>query len=234
MRKLTITTAVLLLAAAALAGCSDDGVAPTQAPTTTGTVATTNAPPTTTAPAATAPPATTEPVEAEFGMTSPAFQDGGDIPIAFTCEGANDSPELAWTGVPGGTTSLALAVVDPDGGDWIHWIAWNIPPDSTGMAMNVAAGGLPDGTRQGANDFADVLEAGDLFPGGGEIRIEGWDGPCPGPQPHRYFFTLYALTGTIDLPTGTPGIDILDAIEAARADGSLIASTTILGMFPPR
>ena len=85
---------------------------------------------------------------------------------------------------------------------------------------------------EAANDYATVFEAGELFPGGGEVRIVGWDGPCPGPQTHEYYFTVYALTGTIDLPAGTPGIGIITAIEAARADGSLIGEATQMGMYP--
>ncbi|MBU1493001.1 MAG: YbhB/YbcL family Raf kinase inhibitor-like protein [Actinobacteria bacterium] len=234
MRRTIIPTAALLLAVATLTGCGDDGAAAstTAAPTT-------QAPATTTAPATTAaeePPETVPEEEpaVEFTLASPVFDDGGNIPVGFTCDGANDSPELVFAGVPAGTTSLALTVIDPDGQDWIHWIAWNLPADSAGLPMNVPAGDLPDGTRQGANDFAGMTGEGGTFPqGGGTIRVNGWDGPCPGSSPHRYVFTLYALTGTIDLPTGTPGIDVWIAIEQARADGSLIGEATLTGMYPP-
>ena len=248
MRKMMFAATAMLLVATVLAGCGDDdGAATTSVPQATEAPTTTEAPlvteaPTTTEAAATtqtvptteaiAPTETTAEPTVEFSLSSPVFDDGGDIPIEFTCDGANDSPELVFAGVPGGTTSLALAVLDPDGGDWIHWIAWNLPPESTGLPMNVPAGDLADGTRQGENDFAQVFAAGEQFPGGGTIRIDGWDGPCPGPQPHRYFFTLYALTGTIDLPSGTPGLDVLAAIEDARHNGSLIGETSILGIYP--
>lgn len=249
MRRSLLLSAALLLAAAALAGCGDDDGTATTAPsgseatTATTAAATTTAAttPTTEAPAGTAattlPPVDTTPPETaapvEFAVSTDAFADGGDIPVQFTCDGANEQPGLMIAGVPDGTVSLALAVVDPDGGDWIHWVIWNLPPDAAWIDPNLPAGDLPDGSRQAANDYAQVFSAGELFPGGGEIRINGWDGPCPGPQPHRYYFTLYALTGTIDLPTGTPGADILAALEAARADGSLIGEASLLGMYPP-
>jgi Raf kinase inhibitor-like YbhB/YbcL family protein len=185
------------------------------------------------------PPETSPPITNAPGVGGPVlatdvFPDGGDIPVAFTCDGENEVPGLRITDVPEGTTSLALTVIDPDGGDWIHWVSWNIPPDIPAFGPNVPPGDLPDGTRQGANDFAQVLAAGEPFPGGGEVRIDGWDGPCPPPgDPHRYVFTLYALTGTIDLPSGTPGADILAAIEDARANGSLIGEHSITGLYPP-
>jgi len=250
MRKVMILAASLLMAAAALAACGDDdgvsattAVVTTQASATTEASATSDAPVTTQAtgtteetapPADTAPPTETGTGTAGDGLAlfTSSFEDGDDIPVEFTCDGANDVPEIRWDRVPAGTTSLALTVIDPDGGDWIHWIIWNIPPEAGGLAPDTPAGDLPDGSRQAQNDYAQVFEAGDPFPGGSTIRIDGWDGPCPGPSPHRYFFTLYALTGTIDLPTGTPGLDVLVAIEDARENGSLIGEATLLGMYP--
>ena len=60
---------------------------------------------------------------------SSIFVDGGSIPAAFTCDGADTSPPLAWAEVPTGTKSLALIVDDPDAPDpaapqrtWVHWV----------------------------------------------------------------------------------------------------------------
>lgn len=233
MRRPTILTMAAVLAAALLAGCGDDDAVTTGAPPTTEAPVTTGAPPSTEAPATTAaeepPPATEAP--AAMALRSPAFEDGETIPERYTCDGANATPPLTFEGVPGFAASLALTVVDPDGNDWIHWAAWNIPPDSAGLGEQVPAGDLPDGTRQAANDFARGFAAGDQFPGGAEVRIQGWDGPCPPRGTHRYVFTLYALTGTIDLPTGTPGGEILAALEAARSDGSLVGEAVLVGLY---
>src|SRR5205085_1741392 len=49
-----------------------------------------------------------------FSLTSPAFKDGDAIPAAFTCDGANHSPPLAWSGVPKTTAAYALVADDPD------------------------------------------------------------------------------------------------------------------------
>jgi len=248
MRRIVMMLAATL-AAMGLAGCGDDdGTVTTDAPgtqapssteavtpETTEAVATTEAPdpPPVTEPQETTTPETTEADSAVLAIASPAFDDGGQIPVVFSCDGDNLSPELAFSGVPEGTTSLALTVIDPDGGDWVHWIVWNIPPGSTGIPEGASAGAtLPDGSMQAINDFGPVFDFGDPFPGGAPVKITGWDGPCPGSQTNNYVFTLYALTGTIDLPGASEAADILAAIDAARADGSLIGEATLTGLYP--
>jgi Raf kinase inhibitor-like YbhB/YbcL family protein len=138
-----------------------------------------------------------------------------------------------WAGVPEGTVSLALVFDDPDAEDFVHWVAWNIPADSTGFPGDVPGGAdLPDGTKQAANDFAEFVEPGDAAPGGAPFKAIGYDGPCPGNE-HEYVFTLYALTGTIDLPGGSLAADVITAIENARGDGSLIGEVSLNGFYDP-
>jgi Raf kinase inhibitor-like YbhB/YbcL family protein len=115
-------------------------------------------------------------------LTSPAFADGGEIPRAYTCEGGDRSPPLAWHGVPAGAKSLALIVDDPDAPDpkapkmiWVHWLVYNLPPEATGLAEAVQV--LSPGARQGVTD----------------ARSTGYHGPCPPVGRHRYYFKLYAL-----------------------------------------
>src|SRR2546423_7690874 len=89
-------------------------------------------------------------------MTSSAWEDGGVIPDKYTqAAGATaPSPELKWSQVPMGTQSFVLLMHDPEpvlnkGSkmDITHWLIWNIPGTSTGLAEGVAAGELPDGSR---------------------------------------------------------------------------------------
>ncbi len=69
-------------------------------------------------------------------ITSTAFGPGRPIPGEFTCDGAGLSPPLAFTDVPSGSRSLALIMDDPDApmGLWVHWLVWNIPPGTSGLA----------------------------------------------------------------------------------------------------
>src|SRR5215471_2402283 len=55
-------------------------------------------------------------------LTSPAFKDGDNIPKQYTCDGANSSPPLTWSGVPPAAKSLAIITDDPDapGKAWVH------------------------------------------------------------------------------------------------------------------
>jgi Raf kinase inhibitor-like YbhB/YbcL family protein len=109
-------------------------------------------------------------------LTSPAFADGETIPPRFTCDGANHSPPLAWSGAPAETRSFALLCRDPDApaGTWYHWAAFDISPRTAGLDENCGSG-----LRQAVNDF----------------KRPGYGGPCPphGHGRHRYQFLLYAL-----------------------------------------
>lgn len=115
-------------------------------------------------------------------ITSSAFQDQGEIPTRYTCDGEDASPPLSWSGVPDGSRSLVLIVDDPDAPDpsapkmtWVHWILYNLPPGSSGLSESVSS--LPPGTLEGTNDW----------------KRSGYGGPCPPIGRHRYFHKLYAL-----------------------------------------
>ncbi|MBN2112576.1 MAG: YbhB/YbcL family Raf kinase inhibitor-like protein [Acidimicrobiia bacterium] len=225
IRRLPITLTVLILVGAALAGCGGDTEATTTsaAPTTSSTAAPTTV---TAAATTTAPPSI-------LTIAAPAFEDGSGIPVAHTCVLDNASPEITWTGVPAGTAALALTVVDPDAEDFVHWVIWSIPPEATGLPADLPGDpDLPGGARQALNDFAAFVEPGEPGPGGVPFKTIGYDGPCPGTV-HHYVFTLYALAGDIDLPGGSAGADVVAAIEAARADGSLLAEAALTGLFGP-
>jgi Raf kinase inhibitor-like YbhB/YbcL family protein len=112
------------------------------------------------------------------------FPPGGSIPIVHTCDGANTSPPLSWSGTPTGTRSLVLIIDDPDAPDpkapkqtWAHWILYNIPPTTTALTAAVRAADLPAGTKVGLNDW----------------KEPNYGGPCPPIGRHRYFHKLYAL-----------------------------------------
>ncbi len=119
-----------------------------------------------------------------FELTSPAFKNGEEIPVKYTCQGEDISPPLKWSGVPEGTKSLALIVDDPDAPDpenpkmvWVHWVLYNIPPDIGQLEEGVGKDDLPPQVDHGLNDW----------------KRTGYGGPCPPIGRHRYFFKLYAL-----------------------------------------
>jgi Raf kinase inhibitor-like YbhB/YbcL family protein len=150
-------------------------------------------------------------------LTSPAFTYNGSIPALHTCEGADRSPALTWSGVPPGTRSLALIVDDPDAPDpaapkttWVHWVLYNLPTPTGGLAEAVAKGQLPPGTLEGLNDW----------------KRTGYGGPCPPIGRHRYFHKLYALDATLpDLHTPTKA-----ALENAM-QGHVIAQAELVGTY---
>ena len=137
----------------------------------------------------------------QLALSSPAFSNAGSIPKKFTCDGADVSPQLAWSETAAATKSFALLVDDPDApaGNWNHWTAWNLPAASRGLAEGVSQDPrLADGTEQGRNDFGKT----------------GYNGPCPPPgKPHRYYFKLFALDTRLDLKAGSRNRELEAAMK---------------------
>ncbi len=150
-------------------------------------------------------------------IQSPAFAEGAEIPVLHTCDGRDVSPPLAWHGVPEGTRSLALIVDDPDAPDpaapkmtWVHWVLYDIPPESSGLVQGVTPSQLPAGTRQGRNDWGRT----------------GYGGPCPPIGRHRYFHKLYALDTVLGDLGGPTKERLLEAME-----GHILARAELVGTY---
>lgn len=151
---------------------------------------------------------TSRPAErTKMTITSPAFSPNEAIPAKYTCDGENVSPPLSLAEVPVEAKSLALLVDDPDaaGGDWVHWLVWNIPPTTT----EIAEGEAPPGV-EGTTDF----------------RRPGWGGPCPPSGTHRYHFKLLALDREMDLPPEGGKKELLPAIN-----GHTLAEAVLIGLY---
>ena len=139
-----------------------------------------------------------------IAVTSSAFADGGRIPAEFTCHGAGTSPPLTWTGLPSGTRSVAVVVLDPDApsGTFVHWVLVGLAADQA----ELAAGTVPSGTTQARNSSGDV----------------GWTPPCPPSGTHHYRFTVYALGSPVDVADGAdPDTAVRAVQEAGIAEGTL-------------
>jgi Raf kinase inhibitor-like YbhB/YbcL family protein len=150
-------------------------------------------------------------------LASNAFTHGGTIPSKYTCEGEDIAPSLEWEGVPENARSLVLIVDDPDAPDpkapkmtWVHWIVYNIPPDTAGFPEGTKPTDLPGEARNGLNDWKRI----------------GYGGPCPPIGRHRYFHKLYALDTVLepmDKPTKAE-------VEAAMS-GHIITQTELMGTY---
>jgi Raf kinase inhibitor-like YbhB/YbcL family protein len=141
---------------------------------------------------------------ARMKITSSAFQEGGNIPSRFTCDGSDTSPPLQITGIPSEAKSLVLIADDPDApsGLFTHWLVWNIPPQTD----SIAEGSAPKGV-QGNNDFGK----------------SGYRGPCPPPGTHRYSFKIFALDRELDLHAGAKRSQVDAAMKGhAIAQGELV------------
>jgi Raf kinase inhibitor-like YbhB/YbcL family protein len=163
-------------------------------------------------------PGAIAPAEAEMSLsiTSPGFEHNADMPSLYTCEGQDAAPPLEWSGAPAGTKSLALIVDDPDAPDpaapkrvWVHWVVFNLPPSSTGLAQGADKAGLPSAARHGLNDWG---------------RTD-YGGPCPPIGRHRYFHKLYALDVELDLQTPTKA-ELLKAME-----GHILGTAELIGTY---
>ena len=152
-------------------------------------------------------------------VTSTALKADQPIPKQYTADGRNDSPPLAWSGVPDGTKSLAVVCEDPDAGNpppFAHWLVYNIPPDANGLPEAIPF--EPDqpmpkeiaGSTQGVSGF----------------RRPIYRGPAPPPDKmHHYHFVVYALDMTPDLKPGLTRADLLEAINGhILGQGELIAT----------
>ena len=146
-------------------------------------------------------------------LTSSAFQQGSAIPSAYTCDGKDLSPPLAWDDIPSGVKSFALISDDPDApmGTWVHWVLWNVPAAARQLNEALPAdASLPDGARQGMTDFGRI----------------GYGGPYPPSGAHRYVFKLYALDAALSLKPGATKAQL----EAAM-DGHILERAELMGTY---
>src|SRR6185312_263603 len=147
-------------------------------------------------------------------LTSAAFEPNREIPSAYTADGANSPPPLAWDDPPPGTQSFALIVDDPDAPGprapkmtWVHWVVYNLQAGVRALAEGAK---LPAGVREGINDW----------------KRPGYGGPSPPVGQHRYFFKLFAL-GT-ELPD--LGLPTKAALERAM-EGHVLARAALVGTY---
>ena len=143
-----------------------------------------------------------------LNVTSPAFENKGNIPLTYGCDGKNVNPPFQIGNIPPGTKSLALVLDDQDAprGTYVHWILWNIDPDTKEIKEN----SVPEGAVQGLNDF----------------KKNRYGGPCPPTRPHRYVLKVYALDTRLELDPKSTKADLEKA-----AEGRIIARGQLVGVY---
>lgn len=150
-------------------------------------------------------------------LKSRVFENGAETPARYTCNGDDVSPPLNWEGVPENTRSLVLILDDPDAPDpaapkmvWVHWLLYNIPPDTNSLAEHTTTATLPPGAIEGINDWQHL----------------GYGGPCPPIGRHRYFHKLYALDVVLE------GLnEPTKAVVEAAMQGHIIEQAELIGTY---
>jgi Raf kinase inhibitor-like YbhB/YbcL family protein len=163
--------------------------------------------------------------KSNFALTSPDAQLAAKVPAVYTanvfgCSGGNLSPPLQWSGAPAGTKSFVVTLFDPDEhstpSGWWHWIVYNLPatvdklPKGAGSEHSSV---LPPGTQQGRTDLGN----------------DAYHGPCPdkGDRPHRYTFTVYALSvEKLDVPADSSG-----AMVVSTANDHLLGKAVFIAHY---
>lgn len=162
-------------------------------------------------------PATPEPVQGDvmkLQVTSTAFSEGEAVPKQYTGDGGDVSPPLRWGDPPPSTRSFALICEDPDAprGTWVHWLLYNVPAQTRELPEAVPTKPtLADGAHQGTNGFGSI----------------GYGGPAPPKgKPHRYYFKLYAVDTTLDLPAKATKSQLVAALQ-----GHVVAEGELMGRY---
>jgi Raf kinase inhibitor-like YbhB/YbcL family protein len=147
-------------------------------------------------------------------ISSTAFSAGGPIPVKFTGQGEDVSPDLAWRDAPASLKSYALVCDDPDApnGTWVHWTMWNIPPSTTSLPQGVPSDeALTDGAVQGTTSSGH----------------SGYKGPMPPKgNAHHYYFRIYALDTVLSLPPSASRAELDTAMR-----GHVLSQGQLMGTY---
>jgi Raf kinase inhibitor-like YbhB/YbcL family protein len=118
-----------------------------------------------------------------FEVTSPAFEDGGELPKIYACSnqgGKDHSWEIDIHDVADGTVSLVVIMDDPDaksviGRTYVHWNVSNIPFDIEFLPSK----------RKGSIGMGKT--------GLNSSKKKSYQGMCPPNGEHTYTLAVYAL-----------------------------------------
>jgi Raf kinase inhibitor-like YbhB/YbcL family protein len=130
----------------------------------------------------------------ELTIAAP-WEDGEQIDAQFTCDGSKLSPSFDIAGLPDGTVTWGLSIVDQMALDAVHWALANVDP----TINHVDAGVVPAGAVQSLNRLQKV----------------GYAAPCPkAGEPHTYVLTVYAVSQQLEVSDGMDAESMLTSLEA--------------------
>ena len=151
--------------------------------------------------------------EEKFALNSTQLVDGGVLPAKYAgaggprnCTGGNLSPPLRWSNPPKGTRSYTVVIIDmdgygePDGGGFIHWIAYGISASTRSL-------------DEGEANSPSIK----FLVGKNTLGTTTYAGPCPrvGKEgSHQYVVSVTALSiDGRDLKPGLTARELQDAID---------------------
>jgi len=151
-----------------------------------------------------------------FVLNSPAFEEGGKIPLRYTARGGELSPPLVWANPPEGTQSFLLIVDNPDGvegeGTWVHWIVFDIPKSWQQLPEDLV--------------YTDEFARSGIAFGRNSARGTTWRGPAAYGGEKRYYFKLYALSERLNLELSPTKDEIEELI-----DGKVLGIAVLTGVY---
>ncbi|MDO8390713.1 MAG: YbhB/YbcL family Raf kinase inhibitor-like protein [Actinomycetota bacterium] len=134
------------------------------------------------------------------------WREGAEIDARYSCDGPNLAPALSWSTAPAGTVEIALTLTDMDAPEFVHWAIAGLAD----TAVSIGEETVPLGAYEGTNGTG----------------VVGYTGPCPpSGQIHTYVMTVYYLFEPVDLSDGTPGLDLVEAIQLAALDEASVTGT---------
>lgn len=152
--------------------------------------------------------------EQNLEVTIP-WSEGDRIPVQFTCNGSNVSPNVAWFDVTPEAVGIAIVMYEIGVDQTVHWIVANLDPARAFIESGeLDTPDVPAGVVVGLNDQS---------PSAGPTQ--GYRGPCPAKgTASTYTLEVHALGQIIELPSGTPAQDLRSAIDLVSIQRAAITA----------
>ena len=153
----------------------------------------------------------------QFTLTSPVLTEGAAIMAVNTCDDANTSPQLDWSGDNMNAMSFAVVLTDKSN-NLVHWVIYDIPGTATGLPEDVQQNYVPNNVT-GAHQTTSYTPT-----------VRGYQGPCPpqGGGAHNYEFAVYGIDAAA-LPGATMATTRQQAIAIIMQH--MTATATLTGNY---